>query len=238
MANLRIMKDENVVRGVTTPGVLAGRSNYDTTQIPESNLTLPWFFDPKVSWVDFRCWIETYLDSGIVVHHILPQGPQQTPDTLASVFIDDNSWESNQRGVNTTSNAPSYLDFKQQMATPKYRFRLKGWAQRFGYQVPIPGLKTVCGITAIPDDNPPQMGYNVIMGNYNGIPLWFAEWESWYTILQPPHGAQLPPPNLAAHIRADQVLPTTGDLPVPFSQPDSNAIQQTLPPLLNPLAGP
>jgi hypothetical protein len=130
-------------------------------------------------------------------------------------------------GANGVS-AGKFTDFVQRMATSRYRFALKGHALRFGYKIPIPGLVTVCGVPAIPDWPQRVISDSEVTGNFSGVPLFFAQWELWYFINVPPKSTQLPPPNIAEHIRADAELPS--GMQVPYSQPDSNSKQSGSPP--------
>jgi len=158
----------------------------------------------------------------------LPQ-VNNNADTLASCFISDpNIDKITGRGVNIISN-DEFTDTIQRMAHSVYWFRLYGQAMRIGLQVPIPGLKTVGGVQAIPHDANPQNAWNKIVGNYSGLPLWHAYWSLWYTVAEPPTSQQVPPSNLAQHIAGDVKLPD--GMQAPFSTPDdlaqsTNPLQQ------------
>jgi hypothetical protein len=223
-----LLKDENTIQKVPrSSNILAGVSNFDDGSTPELGFTMPALVNPAVSWLDYRCWIECYLDSGIAIHTPLPQSVDGI-DTLGSNDIYDPSIETSKAGVNLKSMG-KFNHIQQRMAASKYRFCLKGYARRFAFQIPIPKLVTIGGVPAVPDDERPQKAYNVLIANMNGVPLFQAEWELWYTILIPPTTPQLPPINLAQHIRADVTLPPNGEVQVPISQPDSNAVQTPLP---------
>jgi hypothetical protein len=216
----RFFQDENKAQGITGSQVQAGISNADDGRIIEKGITLPWLFNPRYSWMAYQCWIECHLDSGMVLHKPLPQSNPE-PDTLASGFVSplDNDFESNVAGVNLKSTG-NYTDVVQRMANSDYRFVLKGYGMRAGYQIPIPGLKSVGGVDAVPDER--QFGQNTIVGNCSGIPIWYAEWDLWYFVNLPPTKAQVPPPNVALHIAGDQQLSPT--IQAPYSQPDGNAV--------------
>ena len=123
-------------------------------------------------------------------------------------------------GVNTVSNN-IYNDIAQRMATSTYRFVLKGYGLRAGYQIPVPALKTVAGVTAIPDEVQWSSG-NVIVGNLGGIPVYRCSWELHYFVIAPPKAQQLSPPNVADGISADDELPD--EIQVPYSPKDLQSV--------------
>jgi hypothetical protein len=223
---LKLFKNENIVQGIAggaSANFKAGISNADAGQQIEQGFLLPWLIDPHVSWLEYRCWIETHLDAGMALHKPLPQA-NPTPDDLGTVAIDDYTADFSTKGINMTSTG-NFTDVIQRMATSSYYFVLKGYALRVGYKVPIPKIVTVAGVPATPWTR--QFATNAIVGNLSGIPLWLAQWDKWYIVSLPPKAEQLPPPNLAMHIRADAELPD--GIQAPFSQPDYNAVQ-TAPP--------
>ena len=195
---------------------------------PESQISLPWSIEnPQATYLLYECWIETTLDAGFALHKTLPQDFDNT-DTLASGFIDDPDLDLNVEGVNLFS-ASSGVDTIQRMSTSTYLFRLRGYAMRVGYQIPIPGVKSIGGQTPVPGEK--QWAYNRIIGNFSGIPLWGAEWDLEYITAKSPqvsandmgNAAQgAVPPNLAAHIRGDVQLPDT--IALPWTNPDQNAV--------------
>lgn len=234
-----IFQNENVTQGLPkTSRFQAGVSNFDPGGVPpEQNVFLPGNPLDTASWVYYDICLASVLDPGIVTHRHLPQ-VDADPDTLASCIITDpNIDKITGRGVNLISN-DQYEDVVQRMAHSVYWFRLFGQALRIGEQVPIPGLKTVAGVKAVPHDANPQNAWNKIVGNYSGLPLWHAYWSLWYTLASPPKKQQVPPPNLAQHISGDVKLPE--GMQAPFSVPDG-AAQSTNPikppTLLNPLPG-
>ncbi len=209
-----------------------GRSNSDNLGPLERGVALPWMGDPKASWVYFDCTIGCMLDSGIVVHNRLPQ-VDNPPDTLAvSAFgLDDPNFDKitpTAGGVNLRCQ-DQYTDIVQRMGHARYWFRIWGQALRFGYQVPIPGIKYIGGVPAIPYDRNPQWAYNRIApgGNYGGIILWHAAWSLWYTTAVPPKSSQVPAADPSAHIRGDAKQPNF--VQVPFSQPDDSAVKSAPP---------
>lgn len=213
--------DENAAQGLppgTQSPIQAGVTDADDGALLEQNLTLPWASDPTISWVEYNCWIEVHLDPGTVLHKPLPQ-TNDPVDTLASIdaFADDA--DSSIDSVNWRSKG-TYSDVIQKMATSTYYFVLKGWAVRSGYKIPIPGLKSIAGIPAVPT-HPQRVVGPIIVGNFSGIPLYFAQWELWYLIGDPPSEDQESPPNPGAHISGDVELPDS--IQVPFSQTDANA---------------
>jgi hypothetical protein len=184
---------------------------------PEDDITLPWAVAPQATWLDYRCWVEVHLDAGMALHKPLPQS-NPAADTLASDFIDDPNMDKNKtEGTNVVSRSTA-KDYVQRMASSTYRFILRGWGQRMGYQVPIPGLHLVGNVTPVPDEI--QRAYNVIVGAAMGIPIWFAAWELHYVVPNVPNmpstglNAQAPVPfNPALHVRPDAKLPQSIRLP-------------------------
>lgn len=222
-----ILLNENVSNGLSKDAQFqVGVSDFDTLGKPaESGILLPIASDASASWVYYDVALACQLDSGIVVHRRLPQ-VDNTADTLASCMITDKDIDKlTGKGVNLISN-DKFADVVQRMAHAQYWFRLYGQAMRVGYQIPIPGLKQVGGVKAIPHDENRQWAYNKIVGNYSGVILWYAQWSLWYTVAAPPVSQQVPPPNLAVHIAGDAKLPE--GMQSPFSQPDDNA-QTTMP---------
>jgi hypothetical protein len=218
------------------------RNNDSITNQPQDGLSLPWSINPAASWIDGQCWVEVLLDTGMVLHKILPQTTQQFDD-LATTFYADNEplAEDPDRppddtgGVNIQSNAKGN-DVIQRMATSTYEFTLKGWGMRAGYQVPVPGLESVGGQTAIPDF-PQWTSGNIIVANMMGIPVYYCAWEKKYMVLGPLKlGSIAPtPPNIAARIRADQSLPDT--IGVPLAPTDNNSVVNTVQQALGGLLG-
>lgn len=217
-----LFQNENVAQGLQKNSQFkAGVSDYDPPGVPvEQNIVLPGTQDAAASWVYYDIALACVLDSGIVAHRHLPQ-VNKAADSLASCVITDPDIDLlTGRGVNIISN-DQFSDTVQRMAHSVYWFRLYGQAMRIGFQVPIPGLKKVGGVTAIPHDANPQNAWNKIVGNYSGLPLWHAYWSLWYTVAEPPISQQVPPPNLAQHIAGDVKLPD--GMQAPFSVPDGDA---------------
>lgn len=212
------------------------RTNVDSSQpIVEQDVLIPWSSDPAASWVYFDCGIGVMLDSGIVTHNRLPQ-VDRTHDTLSSVDLAyPNLDKIIDAGVHLVSN-DQYTDIVQRMGHSRYWFRLWGQALRVGYQIPIPAIKVIGGVPAIPHDKNPQWAYNRIVpgANYGGVPLYHAQWSLWYTTSKPPTRETekelfVDP---AAHINGAARLPN--EIQVPFSDPDDNAVRNTPPPSIIP----
>lgn len=225
--------DENEAANLAAnAGFQVGVSDLDPAGNPvEQGIKLSWA-DPTSSWVYYECGIECYLDSGIVVHRHLPQSDPNA-DTLSSCDVTDSDLRTKiDAGVNVKS-VDDFADVRQRMAHSVYRFRLFGQAMRVGYQVPIPGLKKVGGVNAVPDDEQEQYAVNWISGNYSGVILWRAEWSLWYTVTVPPTEDQPAPDNLAAQIDGDELPPD--QMQAPYSQPDDEA-ENSAPALQNPVS--
>lgn len=217
-------KNENTTRNLNVNDLFQeGVSNVDQGLLGEENLSLPWTSDPAGSYAYYECTVMCVLDSGIVVHNRLPQ-VNNSIDTLSSV--DMNSADLDRLttiGVNLACR-DQYQDIVQRMGHARYWFRLWGQGLRIGYKIPIPGIKTIGGVPAIPYDKNPQWAFNRIFpgGNYGGIPLWHAKWSLWYTVIVPPNKDDLPCIDLAAQIRGTDKVPNS--ITPPFTLPDDNSV--------------
>lgn len=231
-------RNENIVAGIsTTSPYQVGKSNIDDDSIVEQNIGIPTASDPSGSYVYYECYIKMYLDSGIVIHNRLPQVDNEA-DTLSSGYLDSDKLDKIiDQGVNLKSK-DQYTDVVQRMAHSRYWFHLWGQALRVGYKIPIPGIKTIGGIPAIPYDKNPQWAYNSIVpgGNYGGLILWRAEWSLWYTTQSAPTSQLVPVVDLAAHIKGDAKAPAT--IQSPYSKSDDNAQTVTPPQPVIPIGGP
>ena len=190
----------------------------------ETNVLFPYPSDPAASWVYYECNVECRLDSGIVVHNRLPQ-VDSAPDTLATCDYADPNLAKLTGGVNLKSR-DQYTDIVQRMGHSRYWFRLWGQAMRVGLQVPIPSIKVIGGVPAIPYDKNPQWAFNRIApgGNYGGVILWHAAWSLWYTTAVPPRGGNIPAADPAALI-TDGNAPRPKGIQIPFTAPDDNAVK-------------
>lgn len=199
-----------------------GRANVDDGKLLERNLRLPAPSDAVATWLYYDCSVGVVLDSGIVVHSRLPQ-VNNAADSLSPLPLDDPSLDV-YAGLGTNLKCrDQYQDVVQRMGHARYWFRLWGAALRVGYQVPIPSLKTVGGVPAIPYDKNPQWAVNSIVptGNFSGVVLWRAQWSLWYTTAVPPVNSTVPTADPSAHISGVPSVPE--GIQAPFSQPDSNA---------------
>lgn len=220
----KLFLDENTAAGLTPGlnGAQSGVNNADPgTQHPENNIGFPWMMDKASSWMAYRCWVECELDAGMALHKPLPQQSQPV-DTLASIFTTDPTADTNTSGANFKSKG-AYTDVVQRMATSTYIFRLRGMALRIGYRIPIPGLKSVAGVIPVPAAKQ-MVRDSEVVGNFSGVPLFYSEWDLWYYVTSPPKSENVPPPNMAAHIRGDAELPADDGIAVPISRPDFNAV--------------
>ena len=231
------LMNENVVAGLSPRNDWQqGISNYDSGgNNLEKGVVLPYIVDAGVSYLWYDCQIDCYLDSGIAIHRTLPQSNYDDDSLGVTGMFSTTLNTLTNDGVNLKSNG-TFTHIKQRMADSIYRFCLRGNAIRVAYRVPIPKLLSVGGVEAVPDDEQPQYAMNKLAPmNLSGVPVFFAEWRLWYTVLNAPKSEQEVPPNLAAHIRGDQELPE--GLQVPYTTPDQDA-QTSLPTQLrNPIAG-
>lgn len=223
--------DTNVAEGLPpNSGFRVGRANLDDNSPVEQGILFPRPSDPQATYVYYECTVGMVLDSGVVVHNRLPQVESSVVDTLAVVGIDDPSLDRVYGfGVNLRC-LDQYQDVIQRMAHSRYWFRLWGQALRIGYQVPIPGIRTIGGVPAIPHDKNPQWAYNSIVpgGNYSGAILWRAAWSLWYTTAVPPStflGSRtgIISPDAAAHISGSRFSGPPATEQSPYSQADDNA---------------
>lgn len=200
----------------------SGTSNFDPYGGRlEDGVKLPFPQQPGATWVYYQIDLETHLDSGIVVHNRLPSVDNEA-DTLSNCDIISKTADkiAAKYGVNLKSN-DKFTDIVQRMAHSRYWFHLYGQAMRIGLQVPIPGIKVICGQPAIPHDENPQRGSNRNIGNYSGAILWHATWSLWYTIASAPNGQNPALFNPAQHTADDAIPPK--DFQAPWSQPDDLA---------------
>ncbi len=222
MTDSNPLRDENEALGV--PGgakaaFQAGVNNVDPGDFMEQGITLPWVVNPEYSWLNYQCWIETFLDAGMALHKPLPR-KNPVPDTLGVGDVSKpEGFAGLKSGVNLKS-AGGYTDFAQRCASSEYIFVMKGFAVRAGYKIPVPRLVTVGGVDATPGPKQWSRG-NVIVANYSGVPVYMNQWELWYYVTSPPDGEETPPANLAQHLRSDVEPPRS--LVVPYSQPDQNS---------------
>lgn len=229
VSSLAGWKNANTVAGLpksTTSGPQSGVSNQDKGQNPfEKNLLLPYILDQRYSFLVYNCWIEVELDAGMALHKPLPQADYPADDLGIVDVASSNDLASNKNGVNTVSNG-QYTDIVQRMATSTYIFKLRGYAIRIGYPIPIPKIVSVAGVTAIPAER--QTAYNLLSGNFGGLPLYRARWDKWYYVTSYPKVQQPAPDNLSQLISGQQELPSFG-IAVPYSMPDWNAVTQNVP---------
>jgi hypothetical protein len=215
--------NENILNNIPLKGAYqTGVSNVDPAPIIEQGIQIPLASNPAASWVYYDCTVGHMLDSGLVVHQRLPQ-VNRAFDTLASCYLDGQNIDLAVGGVNLKCN-DQYADIVQRMGHSRYWFRIWGQALRIGYQVPIPGIKTIGGVPAIPYDKNPQWAFNRIApgGNYSGAILWHAAWSLWYTTAVPPNSNMFPAADPSAHITGSAPLPQ--GMQAPFSQPDDEAV--------------
>ncbi len=191
-------------------------------------ILLPWSDNPEGSYLYYDCTIGVALDSGIVVHNRLPQ-VNRASDTLGSIPYDDPDMNKEiVKGVNLKCQ-DQYADIMQRMGHSRYWFRLWGRAIRVGYKVPIPSIKTIGGVVAIPYDKNPQWAYNRVApgGNFGGVMLWMAQWSLWYTTLTPPVNNVIPVADPSALVTSRDFPNGEPKLPdgiqIPLTQPDDNA---------------
>lgn len=217
-------RDNNVAAGLsTTSNFRVGESDVDRGTNVEQDNVIPWARNPQASYIYYDCAVGTMLDSGIVVHNRLPQ-VNNAFDTLASIALDASDLDTaTGLGVNLKCN-DQYADIVQRMGHARYWFRIWGQALRVGYQIPIPGIKLIGGVAAIPYDKNPQWAYNRIFpgGNYSGVILWHAVWSLWYTTASPPTTNYVPAADASAHISGTATPP--GGMQAPFSRADDDAV--------------
>lgn len=215
--------NENVGQGLPRNSKFqVGVTDVDSGLIIEQGIRLPQSNGERATYLYFECSIGTMLDSGIVVHNTLPQ-VDNTPDTLASDGYGTPDFSLLTNGVNLQCK-DQYRDIVQRMGHARYWFRIWGKAMRLGIQIPIPGIKFIGGVPAIPYDKNPQWAYNspVSGGSYSGVPLWRAEWSLWYTTAVPPVNSVFPVSDPTTRISLDDDADQS--IQVPYSRADDNAV--------------
>lgn len=216
-------RNENIAAGIQRNSPFqVGVTDVDAGLLIENNIGIPIAVDNDATWVYFDCTISVMLDSGIAIHHPLPQVDRGI-DTISSNGYGSDDFNQLTNGVNLEC-INAYTDITQRMAHPRYLFRLFGRALRIGKQIPIPGLVSIGGVPAVPYDNNPQWGYNSIApgGNFGGVILWRAEWSLWYTTLTPPTSNFIPAADPAAQIALG--VEELDAIQSPFSQTDDSSI--------------
>ena len=224
------IKNNNIASGLSASAAYqVGLSDVDPNgQALEQGVLLPWPSNPQASYLYFECQITCMLDSGIVVHNRLPQ-VNNSADTLGTSTLDNPGYANintpGYSGVNLKSN-DQYTDIVQRMGHSRYYFRLFGRAMRIGYQVPIPSLKKIGGVTAIPYDKIPQIAYNRLApsGSVGGVPVWLAEWSLWYTTAVPPINNNFPVTDPTINVAGTAPVAPTAGIQPPLTQPDDNAV--------------
>jgi hypothetical protein len=202
-----------------------GRSDRDSGREVEADAGLLYVGDPVGSFRYFECQVGVMLDSGIVVHNQLPQ-VNNAPDTLAATDLDSDGYPFvTNLGVSLKCK-DQYADIVQRMGHARYWFRIWGRAARVGYQVPIPGIRTIGGVPAIPYDKNPQWACNSIVpgGNFGGVIMWRAEWSLWYTTAVPPTSSAIPAADPTAQV-VGSPDPPPAEMEVPVSLPDDSALR-------------
>lgn len=218
-------KNENVRAGIPkTSTFQVGDSDVDASRPGDrqNGFFLPFPSEPEFTWVYYECTVTAMLDSGIAVHNRLPQ-VNNTPDTLGACdYADPKLAELRSGGVNLSSR-DQYADIVQRMGHSRYWFRLWGQALRVGMQVPIPSIRVIGGVAAVPYDKNPQWAFNRVApgGNYGGMILWHAAWSLWYTTAAPPRTNSIPTGNPSAHIHGEA---NPRGVQAPFTQQDDNAV--------------
>ncbi len=204
---------------------------------PESVASFPGVVQPLYSWLAYENVLRVELDPGMVLHKPLPQ-TNPAVDSLSSLSgrggasdpYDYYQDVMGSVGINMRS-LSQQADIIQRMATSTYRVRLRGYGVRAGYRVPVPAILRIGSAVPVPDVG--TWAEEGVLANYSGVPIYFSRWELWYLVPVPPSVTSLPPPpNLAAHIRGDAVLPKT--ILAPLSVPEVGA---PLPPLANLIQG-
>lgn len=216
-------RDANLEAGLSKNAPFqVGVSNIDPNDPIEEGVLLPSPTDPAGSYMYYDCTVGVMLDSGIVIHNRLPQ-VDRVADTLSMVDLDNPNLDKVLGvGVNLRCQ-DQYLDIVQRMGHSRYWFRLWGQAMRVGYQIPIPGIRYIGGVPAIPYDRNPQWAYNrtVPGANYSGVVIWYAQWSLWYTTDRPPTSNTIPVTDPAAHINGNTTIPD--GIQAPYSEADDDA---------------
>lgn len=167
---------------------------------------------PDASWLDWYCDVFTELDPGLVVHKALPTA-NDPADDLSTLDYQDKTFPLNMNDYDIESNSTG-SDVVQRMATSTYRIRLRGFAKRAGYPVPIPGLVSFAGVKNPTPINPHRV-WRSTSASVGGIPIFQASWELWYQLTVPPTSTDKYPQNPVA-----QIQPATDTIPKSVAVPE------------------
>jgi hypothetical protein len=175
---------------------------------------------PNNSWMDFQPWLSVETESGLVIGSTLPPTPlsqgansgawqplvQGLPggSALESTFFPQAAdvglgqpGSQNQGSGNSLQATFDNPTFVQQRTQPIVYVTLHGYAVRAGFQIPIPQLLTVGGLTATPCGRADRgEGFEqTAIGNVT-VPLYVAKWKLRY-VLTPgiPNGSFVVPSN-------------------------------------------
>jgi len=236
ITNLRLRRDAANLRGLSTGTTIKQnpllngammRDDFldpDNGQTPETRFVMAAIPDPRASWLEYENTLIVDLDTGMVVHKSLPQENYDVDDlgTVDAYATSMPAYKSPTGGMNTISES-GQSDFAQRAATSTFTIKLRGYAKRAGYQVPVPKLVSFGGVT------PTLLRQRVTspepVANYSGIPIFARAWEMTYQLTAPPTSQQLAPQNPAQRIAAN-TKPTR--VMAPVSVPETERTTGTI----------
>ena len=166
------------------------------------------------SWLDYVAFLTVEEDSGVVIGSTLPTSPLITgknsgawqplvgsglpvSGVLESTFFPQAA-DVSLSGQQGTRNSPPNTTFAQQRTGPVVYVILHGYAIRGGgYQIPIPQLLQIGGMTAVPCNRSDcGEGFEQArIGSLNGAPLNLAKFRLRYVLQSTPMGPFVVPAN-------------------------------------------
>lgn len=171
----------------------------------------------KHSWIEYVNRIGTRVLSGVVKHKPIPdvvtdieqqaragalanlmnkgavstEGLVQAIGIIANLQFDQLAAALDNKTEGVTPRGPrDQGDSFEQARNPDMEIVMAGYAVRAGFHIPIPELISISGNVAIPVD---QRTNHFTVGNFGGVPLYYASWELVYDM------KDLPPPKEIAY---------------------------------------
>lgn len=213
------MAKNNLVLGPQNAGLLdvvqpSAAELKDSIPSIELQAKIPGIPNAVTSWLYYLPELEVIMDPGTVLHQSLPQ--KKAPADSLGVYDYLDAEDGEAMTINSYNVRPgnTQTDIVQVAGTTSYSLCLRGRALRAGYTIPIPKIVTFNGQFAIPKN--PQKVKTGIAANFNGVPIYFSQWELWYHVPICPNqtSAEVPPANLAEKINGNTGLPNAIQPPV------------------------
>ncbi len=159
------------------------------------------------SWVHYDCEIAVIRNGNLCRLKTLPDGQvvrelrAATPAELSnfqSQYVNGFIAQPGNPGQ-LVNDASKHVDTIQSRTSPAYKVILKGEALRIGFECGIPALSMIGGVKV---NNAAFSGASKkVVGNLNGLPLWYSAWYKMYLVPEVPDGGINPPANPSAGFR-------------------------------------